>query len=158
MKRFTIVDWLPWLMILMCMPVLTGCPIVVPVIDSFKQMGMTEGDRKNLLKPVVMGFQRALSSGDLDGALSYLKADDPRLRQSIIDEVRSNKHKEKVVDSNMDLVLYSDEARRAEVEVLVKYFEVPYYVVRQRVEKGDWEFSHKDGWKLVARSVHEVSQ
>ena len=137
---------------------LSGCPLMVPIIGGFKQMGLTEGDRKNLLKPAVQGFQTAMGTGDLDGAIHYLQPEAIELRQALIDEMRKKKHKEKVVDSKIDFMIYSDSAHRAEVEVLVKYFEVPYYIVNQRIEKGVWEFGLKGGWKLVARTFSEVKE
>ena len=158
MKRFNPRFSFPWFGLALLFLALTGCQILVPVIDGFKQMGVTEGDRKNLLKPQVQGFQGAIGGGDLDGALSYLHSDAPQLRQAVIDEIRRTKHKEKVVDSQIDMVIYADDANRADVEVLVKYFRVPYYVVNRRVEMGEWEFSLNDGWKLKARTVQELPE
>ncbi|NLF25506.1 MAG: hypothetical protein GX589_07600 [Deltaproteobacteria bacterium] len=137
---------------------LGGCQLMVPVIDGFKKAGLTEGDRKNLLKPEVQGFQTAMSSGELDHAIQYLKPEAVELRQALIDEMRRTKHKEKVVDSRIDFMIFSEDAHRAEVEVLVKYFEIPYYVVNQRIEKGVWEFELSGGWKLVERTFSKVKE
>ena len=156
-KRNTVRCW-TWAAFVFLAVTLSGCPVVVPIIDSFKQAGVTAGDRKNLLKPVVQNFHRSMTSGDLDGVLSLVDEEAPTLREALIQEMRTSKRKVTVVDTQVDLTMFEDDAYIAQVDVLVKYFEVPYYVVNRRIEKETCKFSLSGGWKISSRLIENIEE
>ena len=123
---------------------LQGC-VLIPFVQAFKETGATEGDRKALLEPEARKFADAMVLGNKSLAATVVM---PESWPSISKQIRSRNEEERVVETKLDDVQYSDEARKATVTVKVRYFQVPFYIVKLRIEEQHWEFTMGDGWKL----------
>ncbi|MCB0334416.1 MAG: hypothetical protein KDD55_13005 [Bdellovibrionales bacterium] len=124
--------------------------MLAPLIQSYKQIGVSESDRQQLLQDSVKDFQRALYWGQAGEAVALTEeASQEELRKLI----RTSRKSEKIVESKVDYVEFGDESMDAEVEVVVKYYKVPFYVVNERTERQKWNFSYSSGWKYVSREI-----
>lgn len=126
-----------------------GC-ILVPFVDAFKQAGVAEGDRQRLLAPDMKRFGDNLSAGTIPGALEYATSESRRTLARQFERIGSD---EKIVDSKVLDVEFTNDSYNASARVAVRYFEVPYYVVKTRKEQQEWVFSISSGWKIEALTV-----
>lgn len=122
--------------------------ILAPFIDSFSQAGVTKNDRMRLLGEEVQRFNEALYWGRPDEALRFARAD---ARATLQPGIRKLAKEEKVVDAKVEYVDFAEDAYSAEVNMVVRSYKVPVYIVQNRNEKQKWDFSLTDGWKLVSR-------
>jgi hypothetical protein len=129
----------------------SGC-VLVPFVNAFKQTGVAEGDRMALLAPEVKKFSDGIAWGNKTAALEVV-AD--RSREVISKQIRDVGEEERIWECKVDEVAWSEDAYKAKVAVKVKYYKVPFYVVKTRIEEQRWEFSLATGWKLVDRSFSE---
>lgn len=135
---------------------LNGC--IVPIISGFRQMGLTANSREELLQNDLQVFHAGMQRNEMQTVLNYIGDDaDAGLRDQVRDELRSAKRKEKMVEAGIDFVDYSDESRRATVEMRIKYYKIPYYVIKERLETEEWAWHTSDGWKLASREVKDVA-
>lgn len=126
---------------------LAGCQVAVPFIDSFKQIGATEGDRVQLLAKSIKQFQDARYWDDQTVAMNFFL---PDKRMELLQTLRRKQKDERIIESKVDDVTFTDDSKSAEVNVLVRSYKVPYYVVNERTERQTWKFSLSQGWQLEA--------
>ncbi len=127
----------------------SGC-LLVPFIEAFRQTGATENDRMTLLPPQVKKFTDAVGWGNRTEATSVVV---PEYRKEISNQLKKLGEEERIVESKVEDVEWADSAFSAKVSVKVKYFLVPYYIVKSRIEEQQWVFSMAGGWKLKGRAV-----
>jgi hypothetical protein len=136
-----------FLLILLCC---SSC-ILVPFVESVSQMGVTEGDRTQLLNQEIKKFTDAWYWGNEPQAMKSVA---PELQPLIKQEFREQERtKQRVVESKVLSADLDKEAREADVVVLVKAFQPSTLVVHEIEEKQHWMFNMSDGWKLQTRSV-----
>ncbi|MCI5064746.1 hypothetical protein MRY87_03360, partial [bacterium] len=116
---------------------LPGC-ILVPFINSAKQSGLMREDRERLLQEEVTKFHRVRFWGKPMQALAFASREG---RGEVEDFLRAHSKNEKVVESEVELIDYAEDAYEAIVSARVKYYRIPYYIVEERIEKQDWTFS-----------------
>lgn len=126
---------------------LNGC-FLAPAIDSFNKLGVTESDRQALLAERLKNFSDALYWGQPGEALAFVAA---QSRAELEPELRRIQKQEKIVESKIEGVGFSESGYKAKVDVVVRYFRVPFYVVNERAETQNWEFGLSGGWQLVSR-------
>lgn len=129
---------------------LSGC-VLVPFIQAFKEVGATEGDRMTLLNQEVKKFNAAVVWGNHTEATAYIA---PESQLKLASQFKDATEEERIVDSKVSNVVWSDSAREAMVEVKTKFFRVPVYVVNTRVEQQRWAWTGGE-WKLVDRTLSE---
>lgn len=122
----------------------SGC-FIIPFVQAFKETGATEGDRMALLEPEARKFADAMVLGNKQLAMTVVM---PESRTTISKQIRGRNEEERVVESKLDDVQYTEAARKATVTLKVRYYKVPFYIVKSRLEEQHWEFSMSDGWKL----------
>lgn len=137
--------------VLLIAALLNGC-ILAPFIGAFKSAGATEGDRKELLPTEVQRFTESVSFGNRSTALSFVLPDN---RKQISEQLKKMGEEEKIFESKVDDIEWSDGAWNATVVLKTKFFRVPFYIVKTRTEEQKWDFSFSGGWKLRERSVTE---
>jgi len=130
---------------------LSGC-LLVPFVDAFKQTGVTEGDRQALLQPEVKKFSEALGWGNKTDALQVV-SDESRV--AIAKQLKGLGEEERLVETKIDEVEWGPQSYDATVVVKVRYYKVPYYIVKTREERQKWTFNLTNGWKLSAFTVDE---
>jgi hypothetical protein len=130
---------------------LQGC-LLVPFIDAFKKTGVAESDRQNLLQPEVKKFTEALRWGSKSDALGVVSSDS---RATIAKQLKGLGEEEQIFDAIVEDVEWLQDAYVAKVSLKVKFYKVPYYVVKTRIEEQQWEFSVAGGWKLKERNLGE---
>ena len=129
---------------------LSGC-FLAPAIDSFNRLGVTEGDRMVLLAQQVKKFQEANYWGGPSAILAFAS---PEGRASLAAQLRERSEEERLVESKITDTEFRDAANAATVEVKVRYFQVPFYVLNDRRERQEWRFSSvSSGWQILSREV-----
>jgi hypothetical protein len=128
---------------------LSGC-VLVPFVQAFKKSGVAESDRMALLPGEVKKFSEGLQWGNKMQALTVVTDD---ARPVLSEQLRAVPEDERVVESKIDDVAWSESAYKAKVSLKVKYFRAPFFVVKTRIEEQNWRFSLADGWKLTDRSL-----
>lgn len=126
-----------------------GC-FLAPLFDSMHKAGVTEGDRVALLPMAVKKFHEALMWGDPNGGLAFVEHEN---FEAIKNDLRKRSRTEKVVESAVQSVDFRENAFYADVEVGIKHYQVPFYIVQERRELQKWHFSMTEGWKLQSREV-----
>lgn len=132
---------------------MSGC-FLVPAIDSFSQMGVRSSDRERLLSEDIKKFQDALYWGEPQQALRYVSE---KSQADVVENLKSRKREERVVESRIDSIDFQDDSYSADVEVTERYYHIPYYMVNNRLRKQRWEFSLTSGWKIISQSSQEKS-
>lgn len=126
----------------------SGC-FLAPAIDSFNKLGVTSSDRQALLAERIKLFSDALYWGEPSEAMLFVA---PAHRVTLEPEFRRIKKQEKIVENKIESVEFSEDARKAKVEMTVRSYKVPFYVVNDRTEIQNWEFNLSDGWLLASRA------
>jgi hypothetical protein len=122
----------------------SGC-ILAPAIDSISKVGIRAADRENLFQKEFQKFHEARYWSDPLTATAFCVEAE---RVNCGNNFRKSAKNERVIESNIDSVEFVDESYTAIVEVRVKAYEIPYYVVKERIEKQRWTFTLTNGWKL----------
>lgn len=122
---------------------------LVPFINSYKKMGVTVNDRKALLEEHARKFNKAYASNRFTVASRYV-ADE--YRRNFMSDLRNRKRKEKLVDSKVDFIDISEDARECTIDVVMRYYKVPYYVVHDRLYQQKWKFE-SGAWKLHDQKI-----
>ena len=133
------------LLLLLLTALLSGC-LFAPVIQEIQGFGMGPGDRQNKLSEDSRTFLDALYWKRAGLALGYAK---PEFRDELKSILRGRSADERIVESRVDFIDFDEESYAAEVEVVVRYYIVPYYVVEERREIHNWSFSLGTGWKIA---------
>ncbi len=125
---------------------------MAPAIDSFKKLGVTRSDRVALLPVNLKRFHDSLYWGKPQEALELVLNES---RAKVSEEIQGVAEDERIVDSRIRKVDFSEDASDAKVQVSVKYFKVPFYIVNERREMQEWTFSVSDGWMLKSRQIQD---
>ncbi len=123
----------------------TGC-IFMPIINGFREMGATADSRRELLQKKIRAFNLAIKDSDMSLAMACIDRDDEEFRERVRNEIRKSKSKEKIVDAEIEYVEFDDDTYKADVEVRIKYYNVPFFVVNEKIEKTKWEFYSREWW------------
>ena len=134
----------PFFGLILLVSFLSGC-ILAPAIESFKRAGVTEGDRQRILSENVEKFDQARFWGQSQKALAYCTPEGQPILAKIL---RKSKSEEKIVDTSIDNIEFLDSSYKAVVDVKVRSYKIPVYVVGDRIERQTWVFSMSDGWRL----------
>lgn len=125
---------------------LSGC-ILVPFIDSFKESGVAESDRVRLFDKQIRQYNYALADGRSGRLLAFVE---PESKESLRPQFRNLFKDQKIVDTRVDMVDFEEESYVANVDLEIRYFKVPQYVVQSRIEQQQWKFTLGSGWQLVS--------
>lgn len=140
------------IIILLISTAMGGC-ILAPIIDSVSKLGVTGGDRRALFEQRVKDFNEALYWGHPEQAVAYV---DPSVRAELVNQLRKENKGRRLVESKIDWVEFNDGVDEVSVDIVVKYFDEPVYIVQNRKESQRWRFSYSDGWQLLKREVSKV--
>lgn len=125
---------------------LGGC-LLVPIVDGVKQIGVTKADRMALLPDRVASFNNAMYWGRSQDALTFAL---PESRADLTRAMKeASKYQERIVETKVDHIEFDDEGTHATVEVTVRAFRVPVYVVNDSAKQQRWVFSLTNGWQLA---------
>lgn len=134
-------------LLLLC--TLSGC-FLAPIIEGVSEMGATPSDREKLLAKDIKKFNEALYWGNPGRALAYT---DDVARMTVSDQIKARRDTERIVESKVSNMEFEPSSYKANVEIQVKYYKIPYYLVTERTEVQDWEFFVGSGWKLTGRKL-----
>ena len=129
---------------------LGGCVIIAPILDSFQKAGATESGRQGELQSSLKLFYQAQQWGRPEQTMLFVRED---LRESMLEDFLRQNREERLVDTKIEYINWGSGSHDAKVDMLVKYYRAPYYIVTERRERQSWEFSFVDGWRLTAREV-----
>lgn len=126
---------------------LNSC-VLVPFIDSYKNIGVTESDRQSLFAKQIKEFQNNIYWGNYNKALTFASEGSAL----IIKESLKDYKEKKVVEFKSDDVVFSDSSKIAKAHVVVKYYNLSQYVVKEQHVEETWEFS-VGKWSIKERVI-----
>jgi hypothetical protein len=126
---------------------LTGC-VLVPFVQAFKESGLTEGDRMNLLPPQIKRFNDAQIFGNKTAALALIASE---AQAEISKQLQARQEGERLVRSEVEEIEWIDSARKARVVLKVESFKVSHLIVGAKREEQRWEFTAGSGWLMTSR-------
>lgn len=139
-----------WIIFVLCtlMQVPIGCGSIYNLDDAVANAER----RRELLSKSLTAFNSDVQWGDFRAA-SQLVA--PQAKQEFENLARQRKQKEKGVDFEVENISENNNGFQAEVDVRMRYFRIPHYVVESRVERQYWEFERfQGGWMYYgARTI-----
>lgn len=140
-------------LLLVCLAVTTtsfsGCVILAPFIQAWKNVGATPGDRMTLMGQRLKRFGEALYWGKGEAVLYLDKEASSEVRKSLT----LQREDLRIVESKIKSIEYENDTYTANVEFTVKYFRIPFYIVTDTVEKQVWTFHIGDNWYLQKREL-----
>lgn len=126
----------------------TGC-ILVPFVQAFKETGLTEGDRMELLPPQLKKFSDARMFGNKSLAMALVASES---QAQISKQLQDKSDQERIVKSQVDEIEWIENARKARVVMKVESFTVSQLIVKTKKEEQRWEFSPGSGWLMTERT------
>jgi hypothetical protein len=127
----------------------SGC-VLVPFVQAFKETGLTEGDRMELLPPQLKKFSDARVFGNKSLAMALVASES---QSEISKQLQDKPEQERIVKSQVDEIEWSDDARKARVVVKVESFTMSQLIVKTKKEQQRWEFSPGSGWLMTERTM-----
>ncbi len=115
---------------------LSGC-------STMNQMTAGPADRQQLLTELLPKFHRSVYWAQFEQAAAFVT---PEARAEFVSKNESARRKENLVELEIDNVEFGPEAETAQVDVVVRYFKNPTYMVESRREQETWKFTRGDGW------------
>lgn len=133
---------------------LSGC--LGATLSTLEDLTAGQGKRISSLNQAVAKFHKAVY---WDTGYEAAKFVAPEAQATFANKFRSSpdglyQDKEKLVDINIEGVEFDPEVNRARVEVLIKYFKVPQYVVQTRKQSEIWSYHRMDGGWLLSDPDH----
>ena len=125
---------------------LTGCPIIVPFVDSYHESGHSSSSRQELLDQRLRIFFNVLSDRHNPNFTKYLNSENKR---EVLNSLRAIRKDTNIVDAEIEFIDYDEKFRVAEVEILMKRYKTPYYIVNDVPVTMIWKFvGSSSGWRL----------
>jgi hypothetical protein len=126
----------------------SGC-VLVPFVQAFKETGLTEGDRMELLPPQLKKFADARMFGNKSLAMALVASES---QAEISKQLQDKNEQERIVKSQVDEIEWIENARRARVVMKVESFTMSQLIVKTKKEEQQWEFSPVSGWLMTGRT------
>lgn len=127
---------------------LGGC-ILVPFVQAFKETGLTEGDRMELLAPQIKKFSDARVFGNKSQAMALVASES---QAEISKQLQDKNEQERIVKAQVDEIEWIENARKARVVLKVESFTMSQLIVKTKREEQRWEFSPVGGWLMTHRT------
>jgi hypothetical protein len=148
-KKRILKSLVSWVAALVVLVQTSGC-VLVPFVQAFKETGLTEGDRMELLPPQLKKFSDARIFGNKTQALALVASES---QAEISKQLQNKNDQERIVKSQVDEIEWSEDARKARVVVKVDSFTMSQLIVKTQREEQRWEFSSGSGWLMTERTV-----
>jgi hypothetical protein len=137
----------PLLAALLCLG-LSGCVLGTMAHEAVGLIG-TESQKKSTLSGTLAEFHKELYWGSGGNGSRFLSTEAAkpdlgrRLGLEFSDPTR------KIVDVQVRNITFEDEANRAEVDTIVRFFRTPTYTVEVETKRESWGYERLNGgWKL----------
>lgn len=127
---------------------MSGC-VLVPFVQAFKETGLTEGDRMELLPPQLKKFSDARVFGNKSLAMALVASES---QAEISKQLQDRNEQERIVKSQVDEIEWIENARKARVVMKVESFTMNQLIVKTKKEEQRWEFTPGSGWLMTDRS------
>lgn len=113
---------------------LQGC-IAVPFINAYKEAGFTAEDRKAKLPKQVRLFGNNLGMSSSMQMAQFIAPDKRREVMTKLDQPDR-----KIVDVKVNFVDFNEDGTDASVDLAVRGYQVPFYIVKTTVEHTKWKY------------------
>jgi len=130
---------------------LSSC-VLAPIMDSVESTGAFQADREMLLYKELKKFHNSRFWGNAGDISSFLH---PESSPGLATLLSPRKKEERITDSEVLGVVFSNDSYEAEVELEIKGYRYTTMVISARQEKQVWRFSMSSGWKLL--SLHSIN-
>jgi hypothetical protein len=125
------------------------CACSTRYLETVEDVIASSTARKDMLDERLSVFNHNLYWGSIDVASSYVHDDK---RHDFHRQNQQRKKAERLVDFEIDSIDFNDDVRMATVQVSVRYFRIPSYIVQTRKEQQTWEYSRVNGGWLYTDS------
>lgn len=122
----------------------SGC-ILAPAIKGVQDAGFRSSDRQMKLGETLKEFKEGLYWGHLPKVLAYT---DTQAQESVQKAFSRVGRSERITEVSVDNTSFDEDGYKAQVAMVVRYFRVPEYLVQERVDTQNWEYSFSEGWKM----------
>lgn len=123
----------------------TGC--LGTALSTLDDMTAGMNQRIAMHQNAVQVFHKGVSWGAPETVSKYVS---PRIISTFAKKFPGYSDKEKLVGIEVDEIAYEEDAKTAYVDVTIKYFRKPAYVVDTKKQSEKWEFRSMDGgWLLT---------
>jgi hypothetical protein len=113
---------------------------------SIENLFVSSKGQAKQLPEVIKLFNHNLYWGSLEQAAEYIV---PENRSQFVRNAKSKRETEKLVDLEIGYIDFSDNNDSATVDIKVKYYRVPNYIIETRYDQQRWSFSrYSGGWLL----------
>lgn len=119
---------------------------------SIKDMVADDESKEEMLNTRVESFHRTVYWGKVDDAKLFVKKEK---QKEVLDRAKFNRRDERLVDLDVENITLNEDGT-ADVDVKVRYFRTPSYLVETRRERERWNFERLGGgWFLEDIDVIE---
>lgn len=119
--------------------------------DNLNDALATTAGKSNRLAERVEKFHQALYWGSPQEAVAFVQES---TRREMVRTFIEEKQKQKLVDISIDYITYENEGDTAIIDVRVRYYPIPAYVIVTRIDQETWSFDRfGGGWYLKDRKV-----
>ena len=128
--------------------------------NSFKFLepatAVSDADKEALLREQLTKFNRAVYWGTTAEVSGFLS---PQIRSKFLNEEFQRRERERLVSSDILNVDFNPIEDKAHVELMIRYYEQPRYIVESRKEAQEWKFDRfEGGWQLMEREFQTASE
>lgn len=114
--------------------------------SNLGQLTAGSQDKKAMLRGVAQKYHRSLYWGAYDEAVSFAV---PEIQHVLFQKLKTLYGSQKVVSIDVDGINFDDSGSMAEIDVSVRYYGTPSYLINSRKERQRWEFSRfNGGWQI----------
>lgn len=113
---------------------------------TYSNVTANASTRRQMLQTKLTQFHRQTTRGQFDIAIESVSKD---AQETFISKLEREKKKERVVEKEVDDVVFNEQSDAATVSVLVRFFKQPGYVVLERKESEEWAYDTTEGWKWI---------
>ena len=133
--------------VILLIPFFISCSSIAG--DDVRNMLAGSGEKVTLLQERLKNFEQSLYWQRPSEALLYAEDSYRTELRSKLFKSKRRSRKEKIVDMEVDNVVFSDDGNSADVSVYVRYFKEPVFTVLERQENHKWRFNRTQGGWLI---------
>lgn len=111
-----------------------GC-ILVPFFNAYNEAGLTPETRKGKFPKQLRLFTNNLA---MSSSINLAKFIHPQNRREVM--AKLNQPDRKIVDVQVNYVDFNEDATEANVDLTIKGYKVPFYVVKETVQHSKWKY------------------
>ncbi len=111
-------------------------------LQTFEQLTALKSDKEEMLGERLSSFKKAVYWGSFAEAGGLM---DPSIRRDYVNLMKRRKRSERFVDIEVDKIDFNEGSDEAVVDLYIRYYGKPTYLVNERVERFTWKYDRLGG-------------